>query len=240
MVLAHAHRRRHRVRHTRPAVTDPHRHRLRVDHRPVVRDRHHRRPAHDSGVASAMVNTSQQVGGSIGTALLSTLAASRRYRIPRRTTRPVPPHSAKRPCRDIPPRSGGPPPSSPSARWCAEPFCTPVPTARRSILRPNLPSRISRTATNSDAPAPRAGYPALGRSSCARSTPGMRLPSGSQSLGANGTSDLAVCERSRDAEPLTVAMRDWEQCRRTAVEDFLTMAVCLHDGRSRQAPKFLH
>jgi predicted MFS family arabinose efflux permease len=30
----------------------------------------------DSGVASAMVNTSQQVGGSIGTALLNTLAAS--------------------------------------------------------------------------------------------------------------------------------------------------------------------
>jgi len=33
-------------------------------------------PARDSGVASAMVNTSQQVGGSIGTALLSTLAVS--------------------------------------------------------------------------------------------------------------------------------------------------------------------
>jgi EmrB/QacA subfamily drug resistance transporter len=33
-------------------------------------------PQHDSGVASAMVNTSQQVGGSIGTALLSTLAVS--------------------------------------------------------------------------------------------------------------------------------------------------------------------
>ena len=33
-------------------------------------------PARDSGVASAMVNTSQQVGGSIGTALLSTLAAA--------------------------------------------------------------------------------------------------------------------------------------------------------------------
>jgi EmrB/QacA subfamily drug resistance transporter len=32
--------------------------------------------SHDSGIASAMVNTSQQVGGSIGTALLSTLAAS--------------------------------------------------------------------------------------------------------------------------------------------------------------------
>jgi EmrB/QacA subfamily drug resistance transporter len=33
-------------------------------------------PARDAGVASAMVNTSQQVGGSIGTALLSTLAVS--------------------------------------------------------------------------------------------------------------------------------------------------------------------
>jgi MFS family permease len=33
-------------------------------------------PARDSGVASAMVSTSQQIGGSIGTALLSTLAVS--------------------------------------------------------------------------------------------------------------------------------------------------------------------
>jgi hypothetical protein len=33
-------------------------------------------PPRDSGVASAMVNTSQQVGGSIGAALLSTLAVS--------------------------------------------------------------------------------------------------------------------------------------------------------------------
>jgi EmrB/QacA subfamily drug resistance transporter len=33
-------------------------------------------PAHDSGVASAMVNTSQQIGGAIGTALLSTMAVS--------------------------------------------------------------------------------------------------------------------------------------------------------------------
>lgn len=32
--------------------------------------------AHDAGVASAMVNVTQQVGGSIGTALLSTIAAS--------------------------------------------------------------------------------------------------------------------------------------------------------------------
>ena len=31
---------------------------------------------HDAGVASAMVNTTQQVGGSLGTALLNTLAAS--------------------------------------------------------------------------------------------------------------------------------------------------------------------
>jgi hypothetical protein len=31
---------------------------------------------HDAGVASATINTAQQVGGSIGTALLSTLAAS--------------------------------------------------------------------------------------------------------------------------------------------------------------------
>jgi hypothetical protein len=33
-------------------------------------------PPRDSGVASALVNTSQQVGGSIGTALLSTVALS--------------------------------------------------------------------------------------------------------------------------------------------------------------------
>jgi MFS family permease len=31
---------------------------------------------HDAGIASAMVNTSQQVGGSVGTALLSTIFAS--------------------------------------------------------------------------------------------------------------------------------------------------------------------
>jgi len=33
-------------------------------------------PTHDTGVASAMVNTTQQVGGSLGTALLNTVAAS--------------------------------------------------------------------------------------------------------------------------------------------------------------------
>ena len=50
-----------------------------------------RRPRSDAGVASAMVNTGQQVGGSIGTALLSTLAATRGARATRRRTRPSPP-----------------------------------------------------------------------------------------------------------------------------------------------------
>jgi MFS family permease len=38
----------------------------------------------DSGAASAMVNTMQQIGGSLGTALLSTLAASATDQLPRR------------------------------------------------------------------------------------------------------------------------------------------------------------
>jgi MFS family permease len=33
-------------------------------------------PSHDAGVSSALVNTTQQVGGSLGTALLNTVAAS--------------------------------------------------------------------------------------------------------------------------------------------------------------------
>ncbi|WP_405898652.1 MFS transporter [Streptomyces sp. NBC_00727] len=47
--------------------------------------------ARDAGVASAMVNTSQQVGGSIGTALLNTLAtsAATNYLVGRRPTRPA-------------------------------------------------------------------------------------------------------------------------------------------------------
>ena len=36
----------------------------------------YRVPTHDAGVASALVNTTQQVGGSLGTALLNTVAAS--------------------------------------------------------------------------------------------------------------------------------------------------------------------
>ncbi|MGC4947392.1 MFS transporter [Streptomyces sp. DT224] len=47
--------------------------------------------ARDAGVASAMVNTSQQVGGSIGTALLNTLAtsAATNYLVGRRPTPPA-------------------------------------------------------------------------------------------------------------------------------------------------------
>ena len=44
-----------------------------------------RRPA-DAGVASATVNTMQQVGGSIGTALLSTIATSSLGRVPTATS----------------------------------------------------------------------------------------------------------------------------------------------------------
>ena len=38
----------------------------------------------DSGVASAMVNTSQQIGGAIGTALLSTVGRVGSQRVPDR------------------------------------------------------------------------------------------------------------------------------------------------------------
>ena len=65
-----------RVRLARSAVAGADRDRVRADDRAVVRDRDANVPAGDSGVASAMVNTSQQIGGSIGTALLSTVAAS--------------------------------------------------------------------------------------------------------------------------------------------------------------------
>jgi nitrate/nitrite transporter NarK len=47
-----------------------------LDHAAVDPDGDPRRDREFAGVASAMVNTSQQVGGSIGTALLNTLAAT--------------------------------------------------------------------------------------------------------------------------------------------------------------------
>jgi hypothetical protein len=52
--------------------------------------------ASDAGIASAMVNTSQQVGGSIGTALLNTFAASATtaYLVARPHTASVAAHAA--------------------------------------------------------------------------------------------------------------------------------------------------
>lgn len=76
----------------------------------------------DAGVASAMVNTSQQVGGAIGTALLNTIAASA-------TTSYIADHIGsatssrssswsrwRARCTATPTRSG-----SPSACWCSPP-----------------------------------------------------------------------------------------------------------------------
>ena len=93
---AHPHRRRHRLRVARPAVADPDRHRLRArSSRRRSRPRPTASPARDSGVASAMVSTSQQIGGSIGTALLSTLAASAATALPRPTTGRRPPRCGR-------------------------------------------------------------------------------------------------------------------------------------------------
>ena len=70
-------RRRHELRDARAARARHRRARLRPDLRPVDGDGDRRRGrSEDAGVASAMVNTTQQIGGSLGTALLSTLAAS--------------------------------------------------------------------------------------------------------------------------------------------------------------------
>ena len=83
-------------------------------------------PEADSGVASAMVNTMQQVGQSIGTALLNTLAVSA-------TTgyltshlaggHPVPGTTRWQCCTATPPRSGGRPASSPPAPSAAGSCC---------------------------------------------------------------------------------------------------------------------
>ena len=69
----------------------------------------------DTGVASAMVNTMQQVGGSIGTALLSSIFAERRH-VLRRRPRAVGGNSSKPPPSTATPSpSGWPRASSPSA-----------------------------------------------------------------------------------------------------------------------------
>ena len=64
------------LRGRHPAAAHDHRLRHGLDHARVDADGHARRRPSFAGVASAMVNTSQQVGGSIGTALLNTLAAT--------------------------------------------------------------------------------------------------------------------------------------------------------------------
>ena len=68
-----------------------------------------------AGAASAMVNTSQQVGGSIGTALLNTLAATAATELRRRRTRRSRRRSlaAGAPCTATRPRTGGARGSSP-------------------------------------------------------------------------------------------------------------------------------
>ena len=73
--------------------------------------------AGDAGVASALVNTSQQVGGSLGVALLSTVFAERgeRLRPGRGHTVALSPRPRRR-CTAPPSCSGGRPPSSPRAR----------------------------------------------------------------------------------------------------------------------------
>src|SRR5262249_1366039 len=83
----------------------------------------------DTGVGSALVNTTQQVGGATGIALLSTLAASA-------TTSYLPPHAALTPALPDPPAPPGPPPAS----W-PPPAIFPV-----GALLPALLSRSGRTA----------------------------------------------------------------------------------------------
>ena len=80
--------------------------------------------ARDAGVASAMINTSQQIGCAVGTALLSTIAgaATSAHRPPARW-------SPTRPSTATPPRSGAPPGSSASARSWRSP-CSRVPPDR--------------------------------------------------------------------------------------------------------------
>ena len=100
-----------------------------------------------AGVASAMVNTSQQVGGSIGTALLNTLAATATDRLPRGAHARSPPRSAAEAAMPATrPRTGGAPGSSPSAR-CSRRCCSAV-AARasrsRTMHRPSAKRHRSR------------------------------------------------------------------------------------------------
>ena len=81
----------------------------------------------DAGVASATLNTGQQIGGSIGTSLLNTIFAGAvtNYLISHQSAaalahqRPAPALTASRWCTATPPGSGSPRRSSPSARSAA-------------------------------------------------------------------------------------------------------------------------
>ena len=86
-----------------------------------------------AGVASAMVNTSQQVGGSIGTALLNTLAATAAADYLAAHT-PVTPAVGVRGRRRTAtrPRTGGARRSSPSAPCCRRCCSAAAATASRS------------------------------------------------------------------------------------------------------------
>ncbi len=75
-VAAHATRPRQQLRGGRASGSHGDGLRDGLDHARFDADRDARVDRHFAGVASAMVNTSQQVGGSIGTALLNTIAAT--------------------------------------------------------------------------------------------------------------------------------------------------------------------
>jgi hypothetical protein len=109
---------------------------------------------HDSGVASSLLNTGQQVGGSIGLAVLGTVAwtavaNSARPRPP--TPRPPPPGPATR-CTRAGHYSRGStatpwPPGSPAGSWsrlgsCCSPWSSP--SRRYGCGAPTLPAPTSR------------------------------------------------------------------------------------------------
>jgi hypothetical protein len=95
-------------------------------------------PATDAGVASATVNTSQQIGGSLGTALLNTIAttATASYLVGKQATSGL---VAQPPSTATPRRSPGRRSSSPSAASRVAFCCAPAEAGNRaSPLNPLL------------------------------------------------------------------------------------------------------